>query len=124
MALLSLSPFIEYISKRQIVKPHRLPQKALQPFIKCYRAAIEPVWGLKGLGVLGSLRGTWRRLFCVLGYYKPQEAAKLIGSLQGYQVQYRSRTVAVLGRSGFVIWEFPKIRDTFFGGPYNKDPTI
>ena len=22
------------------------------------------------------------------------------------------------------IWEFPKIRDTLFGGPYNKDPTI
>ena len=21
-------------------------------------------------------------------------------------------------------WEFPKIGDTFFGGPYNKDPTI
>ena len=22
------------------------------------------------------------------------------------------------------IWEFPKIRGTLFGGPYNKDPTI
>ena len=22
------------------------------------------------------------------------------------------------------IWEFPKIRGTRFGGPYNKDPTI
>ena len=22
------------------------------------------------------------------------------------------------------IWEFPKIRDTLFWGPYNKDPTI
>ena len=21
-------------------------------------------------------------------------------------------------------WEFPKIRGTLFGGPYNKDPTI
>ena len=29
--------------------------------------------------------------------------------------------------SGFrmaAIWEFPKIRGTAFGGPYNKDPTI
>ena len=25
---------------------------------------------------------------------------------------------------GSVIWEFPKIRGTLFGGPYNKDPTI
>ena len=25
---------------------------------------------------------------------------------------------------GTVIWEFPKIRGTFFGGPYDKDPTI
>ena len=24
----------------------------------------------------------------------------------------------------FLIWEFPKIRGTLFGGPYNKDPTI
>ena len=23
-----------------------------------------------------------------------------------------------------VTWEFPKIRDTLFWGPYNKDPTI
>ena len=23
-----------------------------------------------------------------------------------------------------LIWEFPKIRGTFFWGPYNKDPTI
>ena len=23
-----------------------------------------------------------------------------------------------------MIWDFPKIRGTFFGGPYNKDPTI
>ena len=22
------------------------------------------------------------------------------------------------------IWEFPKVRGTLFGGPYNKDPTI
>ena len=22
------------------------------------------------------------------------------------------------------IWEFPKIRVPYFGGPYNKDPTI
>ena len=22
------------------------------------------------------------------------------------------------------IWEFPRIRGTLFGGPYNKDPTI
>ena len=22
------------------------------------------------------------------------------------------------------IWEFPKIRGTLFGGPYNKEPTI
>ena len=22
------------------------------------------------------------------------------------------------------LWEFPKIRGTFFWGPYNKDPTI
>ena len=25
---------------------------------------------------------------------------------------------------GGPIWEFPKIRGTLFGGPYNKDPTI
>ena len=24
----------------------------------------------------------------------------------------------------YSIWEFPKIRVTLFGGPYNKDPTI
>ena len=24
----------------------------------------------------------------------------------------------------FFFWEFPKIRGTSFGGPYNKDPTI
>ena len=23
-----------------------------------------------------------------------------------------------------LLWEFPKLRGTFFGGPYNKDPTI
>ena len=23
-----------------------------------------------------------------------------------------------------LVWEFPKIRGTFLGGPYNKDPTI
>ena len=23
-----------------------------------------------------------------------------------------------------LIWEFPKIRGTLFGGPYHKDPTI
>ena len=22
------------------------------------------------------------------------------------------------------IWEFPKIRGTLFGGPYNKDPIV
>ena len=22
------------------------------------------------------------------------------------------------------MWEFPRIRGTLFGGPYNKDPTI
>ena len=24
----------------------------------------------------------------------------------------------------FRVWEFPEIRSTLFGGPYNKDPTI
>ena len=30
----------------------------------------------------------------------------------------------VLGDLGFRKWEFPKIRDTLFWGPYTKDPTI
>ena len=25
---------------------------------------------------------------------------------------------------GFGMWEFPRIRGTLFGGPYNTDPTI
>ena len=29
-----------------------------------------------------------------------------------------------LGTKRALIWDFPKIRGTLFGGPYNKDPTI
>ena len=28
------------------------------------------------------------------------------------------------GSIRFRVWEFPKIRGTLFGGPYNKDPII
>ena len=34
----------------------------------------------------------------------------------GVQVQHVGSSVQ--------SWEFPKIRGTLFGGPYNKDPTI
>ena len=30
----------------------------------------------------------------------------------------------ILERMASAMWEFPKIRDTLFWGPYNKDPTI
>ena len=33
------------------------------------------------------------------------------------EVQVRTYTLALL-------WEFPKIRDTLFWGPYNEGPTI
>ena len=32
--------------------------------------------------------------------------------------------IAAFGPKDQTIWEFPKIRGTFLGGPYKKDPTI
>ena len=31
---------------------------------------------------------------------------------------------AVIAGFGSATWEFPNIRGTFLGGPYNQDPTI
>ena len=48
---------------------------------------------------------------------KAQDAG-LGARLRGLEEKSGSRTFPGL------MWEFPKIRGTLFGGPYNKDPTI
>ena len=44
---------------------------------------------------------------------------------QGFRADFEvlrlSGTVTAARRS---VWEFPKLRGTLFGGPYNKDATI
>ena len=34
------------------------------------------------------------------------------------------RAFRIRGALWLRMWEFPKIRGTLFGGPYNRDPTI
>ena len=45
--------------------------------------------------------------------------------LFGFCPQGFDTTLGYLEPGGLaMIWEFPKIRGTLFGGPYDKDPTI
>ena len=54
--------------------------------------------------------------------YKPKVGKSGLGV--GFQREVQGpRTFPLTGRENY-IWEFPKIRRTFFLGPYNKDPTI
>ena len=47
------------------------------------------------------------------------------GWLFGFCPQGFDTTLGYLEPGGLaMIWEFPKIRGTLFGGPYDKDPTI
>ena len=63
----------------------------------------------------------------IIVYYTPNpiiilKALTLLAGISA--VLSRPSSQALLGSRMLLKWDFPKIRGTFFWGPYNKDPTI
>ena len=58
------------------------------------------------------------------GYPKRSSLDSLSPKRRSLRLNRKARRLGLSTVMRAVIWEFPKIRGTFFWGPYTKDPTI